>query len=144
MFQCFTTLALKQGLGPYLPFAWSVTLRKWHIPLKGNGGGESHAKNIAPYSFCSVFAQMFLFFSFLFFILKAEGDWRRKSGTRTITRASPCKPRRVYTEPSEPEIIFVVCAKTFKLCKPYTGKNYLDSNCDSARFIKIISFIGLE
>ena len=59
------------------------------------------------------FAQYRANFSFLFFffILKAEGDWRSKSGTRTITRATPCKPRRVYTQPREPEIIFVCLRK---------------------------------
>ena len=59
------------------------------------------------------FAQYSRKFSFLFFffILKAEGDWRNKSGTRTITRATPCKPRRVYTQPREPEIIFVCLRK---------------------------------
>lgn len=72
------------------------------MPLKGNGGGESDAKDIAAYIFCSEFAQIFLFVSF--FILKAEGDWRRKSGTPGHYL---CKPRRVYTQPRKPEIIFV-------------------------------------
>ena len=85
------------------------------------------------------------FFSFLFFYLKSRGG---TGGTKAELGPLPEQPlasHAAYTHSRENLKLFsFVCAKTFKLAEPYTGKNYLDSNCDSACFIKIISFIRLE
>ena len=139
MFQCFTTLALKQRLGPYLPFAWSVTLRKWYYSLERKWGRRKPCKKHGCIQFLlSIRANV----SFLFFFyLKSRGGLEEEKRNSDHYPSNPLQATpRIHTAERTWTNFRLFAQKHLSWATLYRKELF----SVSARFIKIISFIRLE